>query len=124
MRSTCCDAPRHPLFSDCCSDCKEWAEFFDEEDQEPLSPPTDEEIQMDLDWCERERFQKKLEPAFKALNDLLYNSIRLQHESMIAGDTALCNIQMARANGIRDSIAALILALKLELKNTDNLTTF
>jgi hypothetical protein len=34
MRSECCNAPRHRLFSDCCSDCKEAAEFINMEDED------------------------------------------------------------------------------------------
>jgi hypothetical protein len=34
MMSTCCNAPRHQRFSDCCSDCKEAAEFINMEDED------------------------------------------------------------------------------------------
>ena len=113
MKSKCCQAQRHHLFSDCCSDCKEWAEFEDEE-LETVCPPTDEEIQRDLDEIQRERddtyFRARLAPAIQALENYLY-SAKINASQLLEFDTEQARIEgfmyQGRIKALRDALEAL-----------------
>lgn len=123
MKSKCCQAPRHHLFSDCCSDCKEWAEFEDEEldtvsegtpDESTLCPPTDEEIARDLDEIQRERddtyFRARLAPAIQALENYMY-SAKINASQLLEFDSEQARIEgfiyQGRIKALRDALEAL-----------------
>lgn len=113
MKSKCCQAPRHHLFSDCCSDCKEWAEFEDEE-LETVCPPTDDEIARDLDEIQRERddayFRARLAPAIQALENYLYSAkINLHHSMEFDSEQARIEgfMYQGRIKALRDALEAL-----------------
>lgn len=106
-RSTCCQALPHNIYPTHCADCGEYADWF-EEDEEEYQPTEKDRLEIELAALEL-----CIAPGLKALDNLIYSSTRLQHAAAEAGDGPLLIRHTDRLDAFREARTALLDALGL-----------